>query len=158
MRESGHRRLLRLSRMAGAPMPFGTYFTPAMTESEMRIVDGMVNALDRDVATSDVSDRFKLEWAAFRDEWRAYRAENSGLIARSMNQTWVTTLEYRDRVSGWLKRFKEQGGSLSTPEPPARGSPGLPWKWILLVGGVGIVGWFYFSSPAGEKKAPRRRR
>lgn len=41
-------------------------------------------------------------------------------------------------------------------EEPGAGSAGLPWGWILLIGGAALVGWFWLSSRKGNERAAGR--
>lgn len=121
----------------------GGYFTPGEVLDEMRTIDAMVSNLDRDVSIASVPDNFKMQWAAFRDEWRSFFADNKNVISRAMNQTFAKTLEFRDRVEDWRKAFVVEGGKVTTPSLPtfnkARGGE-FPWKTLIIGGGLLAAG------------------
>lgn len=147
MRFRGSRHPAYRKPLVGEMMPFGTYFSPSTTTAEMNVVSSLVDALDLDVEKSDtVDERFKSEWEAFRDEWRRFLDDNSGIIARSLNQTFALTLEYRDRANEWRKRFIAEGGITATAALPdsalKRAKAGIPWGSIMLVAGIAGLGYF----------------
>src|SRR5690242_20279515 len=84
----------------------GDLFTPGTVQNEMRVVDGAVEALDRDIsAAQNLPENFKVEWEAFKSEWKEFYSENDNIISRAFNKTYASVLEYRDRANDWRKRF-----------------------------------------------------
>lgn len=123
----------------------GSVFGPGTVADEMRIVDGLVDSLDRDIQKSGVSDTFKAEWGAFRDEWKAFHENNKGLLSRVLNQTYALVSEYRERVARWRSKFEAEGGAPSTPTPPDASKVYggfFKWSYLLITGGVLGVGWY----------------
>lgn len=132
----------------GEAMPYGTYFGPDTTLAEMQIVDNLVSSLNKDVELSNVSNAFKLAWDQFAKEWKNFYAENDGIIARSLNQTFALTLEYRDRANSWRKQFIAEGGkpsSLAVPDSQLKRQGGVPWLSISLIAGAVALGAWYFG-------------
>jgi len=121
-------------------------FTPGQVSDLQRSVEFSVESLNTDVRQKidDLPADFVNGWARFRQEWRAFLADRGGWAARHELSTWEKTKEYRTRVEGWYKTFRELGGQPTgapPPPPPVRASAFPPWAWgLLAVGGLFAVG------------------
>lgn len=133
----------------------GDLFSPQTVLSEMRAVDGAVNALNSDIQASQVADDFKAKWQAFASEWKAFYADNQGVLSRVLNQTYALTLEYRDRVAEWRKQFMVEGGKPSTPALPKSNTSygkGVPWLGLFIGAGALALGVWWFGRSEGAKR------
>lgn len=141
-----------LHRAVGAAYD-GPLFSPSNTEAEMKAVDNAIGSIERALVKSVVPEDMKAGWQAFRNEWLAFRRDNSDLLSRSLNQTYATAMEFRDRVNDWRKQLIGAGMNVQEPALASpnkefgkdkgiidRVSTGL--KTVAVLGVVGAGAWY----------------
>ncbi|MGH9883891.1 MAG: hypothetical protein ACREBE_00060 [bacterium] len=140
-------------RNAGSPRnaSFWAIKTPGVILDEINTTDTAVRALGRDISDTfrdpmSVQQRaFVEQWTEFTKEWKEFVDSHEHWYDRMWRGSYDKAIEFRERVLGWRRRFEDLGGKPTAPlpiMPPDDGKPGPtsgPWKWILLVAGIGAA-------------------
>lgn len=103
-------------------------FTPGDLLNEMQSIDTAMRALANDMlqvsehvrkSNSSLDNHIKA-FSAFWNDWKRFYADKQGWITRAFNSTRDKTLEYRDRLYQFRKRFADMGGKVSYVGLPKR--------------------------------------
>lgn len=162
------------SSRAGAPAVGLALVTFNDALTNLADVDRLINTLAGDIqANPSVTPAFKTQWEAFYAEWKAFFTFHNSAAGRAKMafswegpaQVYAQTEAYRSKLRSMTEAYKREPGAKPTiPEvpvspvtPPSEAAP-FPWKWVLIVTGIGVVGFIGWRAyKAGQYAAQKKR-
>lgn len=119
---------------------------PAAIQAEIQTVESGFAVLNRAIRAAQsrgqVTADFAAGWTLFYGDWQNFRSAHGRWVDNLWYASYEKTLEYRQRLDDWRKKFEEVTGKpLGFPTAGAAAGPRddkpMPWRTLLIIAAVG---------------------